>query len=762
MFMVAGPGCGKSMLMKYLVTVKLPELRWDHCYFFFSASGPAGYTISKALCAIVYQLYTNHSGFMSMFKHALAIQTVERWWRKAGPTIAYDVKILWSILTEVADKYYEATVCVLDAIDQALSDGLDLFMRAVNHYYADSRGTPNLRLIITARPYFDRAHGFKILIKNLKPSLYSIGSENFDHDTSLFIHSRAAELDISHTARNHLVDLLLKRQKESRTFLWVRLIFHYLEREPQYENAGPPQIDRLVKSLPKELDQMYEDMLKKTNNRKLARMVFHILMGAREPLQVSTLRTLLRFSSETFDSPEWGISQSDEIFERILGNLCSLLVMVTDSKVHFIHQTVNDFLLDERSVHDRPRDNLVLSFRRSFHPIDYNLLLSELCSSYLVHPDFNFECDPYVARHWLSHHRYGLYTLYHHPGPTDHPKIDSWPPTLTSIGPLDDFLARLEFSGVGKSRLLWHTHEGLSSAGRCDVASDSFWKWYTKSGFSSEQLRHEWYVWLILLLSETRCALVSGRLREVLALDEQSVPRLTCSGPSDSQHCPVALEFDCSSLENFKHLYKRYCQGDFESWHNAETGKAGSKKQTLSDLSSEQQAERVRQTSKRQGKYIEQSGFSAGGTPADLPDRHRQQRSSNPSLVSDTSSMMHHRVVESPEHERIPGAVPSGFPRRGAFTTSGTASQHQASIARAETVLYAGKVVTRVRALFDSDPSYTKPGELHFEANDVITVLGLADKGRWIGALRDQIGSFDPFRTEVLHYEEAAGEEFPA
>ena len=429
---------------------------------------------------------------MSIFKHALTIQIVERWWRQTGPSIAHDIKVLWSILTEVADNCTEVTACVLDGVDQALTEGMDFFMHNDNQLYTDSRETPKLRLIITRRPYFNRDHGFKVLIKNLRPSVYSIGSENVDQDTILLIHSRAAELELSDTARGHLVDLLLKRQKESRTFLWVRLIFHYLEREPQYENAGPPQVDRLWKSLPKELDQMNEDMLK-TTNRKLARMVFHILIGAREPLQLSTLRTLLSLSDDIDTLTMWGIGASDETFERILGNLCSLLVTVTDSKVHFIHPTVNDFLLDERSVHDRPRDKPVFSFRRSFHPIDSNLLLSDLCSSHLIDLDLTVECDPYVARHWLSHHRHGLYTVYHYPGPTHHPRNDwsiavpdirpcttgKWADTIGSL--TEGLSVRLEFPKF-YSFVDWNPSIDLlriqqRSNPHCDVACEEFRRW---------------------------------------------------------------------------------------------------------------------------------------------------------------------------------------------------------------------------------------------------------------------------------------------
>lgn len=64
LWVTANPGCGKSVLARYLVT-RLST----HCYFFFKDDSEKNRSASHALCALLHQLISNRR---STARHAIA------------------------------------------------------------------------------------------------------------------------------------------------------------------------------------------------------------------------------------------------------------------------------------------------------------------------------------------------------------------------------------------------------------------------------------------------------------------------------------------------------------------------------------------------------------------------------------------------------------------------------------------------------------------------------------------------------------------
>ncbi len=213
---------------------------------------------------------------MTVFQHAGAMQLLEEAWEKKGPSIVHDISYLWDLLTQIADAADDAILCVLDALNESGTDRADIVMRTVNHHFV-SKISLKLRLIIATRPYFDREYGFKTLIKNIPPCMNDIQRRNVEHDVFLIFQSRAAELELSRDNTQYPIRALLKRQGQSRTFLWLRIVFEYLENEPMLENASTAQIDSLVRFVPKELDEVYEKMLATSSNQRIAKSLFTLL-----------------------------------------------------------------------------------------------------------------------------------------------------------------------------------------------------------------------------------------------------------------------------------------------------------------------------------------------------------------------------------------------------------------------------------------------------------------------------------------------------
>lgn len=94
------------------------------------------------------------------------------------------------------------------------------------------------------------------------------------------------------------------------------------------------------------------------------------------------------------------------------------------------------------------------------------------------------------------------------------------------------------------------------------------------------------------------------------------------------------------------------------------------------------------------------------------------------------------------------GAGPSEESQAPAPSTSASTSQPQTTTSQAIPSGTAASTVSRVRALYDFQPS--EPGELQFRKGDIILVLESVYKDWWKGSLRGQTGIFPLNYVEKL------------
>ncbi len=116
----ADPGCGKSVLSKFLVDEGLPR---DPviCYFFFKDQDQN--TINQALCALLHQLFSHKP---PLIRHAMMP------FAKNGPGLCNITSVLWAILeAAIRDPEAGPVVIVLDALDECMeADFKDLLWRS--------------------------------------------------------------------------------------------------------------------------------------------------------------------------------------------------------------------------------------------------------------------------------------------------------------------------------------------------------------------------------------------------------------------------------------------------------------------------------------------------------------------------------------------------------------------------------------------------------------------------------------------------------
>ncbi|KAH7146908.1 hypothetical protein B0J13DRAFT_664627 [Dactylonectria estremocensis] len=117
----ADPGCGKSVLAKYLIDHGLPRST-TICYFFFK--GQDQNTVRQALCALLHQLFSQKP---SLIEHAMTQ------FRKDGQGLINSTESLWKILRN-AMKGPQAgpVIVVLVALDECAESEFADLMRNAN------------------------------------------------------------------------------------------------------------------------------------------------------------------------------------------------------------------------------------------------------------------------------------------------------------------------------------------------------------------------------------------------------------------------------------------------------------------------------------------------------------------------------------------------------------------------------------------------------------------------------------------------------
>src|SRR3984957_11190597 len=142
----ADPGCGKSVLAKYLVDSVLPttESRTT-CYFFFKDDFEDQRSIICALGCILQQLFIQ--------KRILLSEKIFEQIEMDGERFTNSFNELWDTIISVAeDKNAGEIICLFDAIDECEDGGRSQLMQALCKLYGT--GTDfNLKFLVTSRPY---------------------------------------------------------------------------------------------------------------------------------------------------------------------------------------------------------------------------------------------------------------------------------------------------------------------------------------------------------------------------------------------------------------------------------------------------------------------------------------------------------------------------------------------------------------------------------------------------------------------------------
>jgi hypothetical protein len=408
----ADPGCGKSVLAKYLIDDALPRSAII-CYFFFKDQDQN--TVRQALCALLHQLFSQKP---SLVKHAM------EQFGKDGSGLINSTNSLWTILRDaVKDPQAGPVIIVLDALDECAESEFDDLMRNVeSQLRSNQSGHSKLKYLLTSRPYEQIVSKFRCLLDDF-PRIRIPGeeeSETISREVNRVIQYRvgrlAREKGLSEKVKGHLADRLLKITH--RTYLWVYLVFHYLKTTDFMKTSKG--VESAIETLPKNVNQAYERILNKSKEDLMVRKVLAIILAASRPLTLSEMNVAVNIHSTSQSFHDIDLEEEEDDFKSRLRSWCGLFLSIHHGRIYFLHQTAREFLLAN------PPSSITISTElRWHHSITIHhahSVLAELCVRYL---DFfgsgaNSLADPapedshnvdshtflgYSARFWGLHFR---------------------------------------------------------------------------------------------------------------------------------------------------------------------------------------------------------------------------------------------------------------------------------------------------------------------------------------------------------------------
>ncbi|KAJ5949947.1 hypothetical protein N7454_001531 [Penicillium verhagenii] len=329
----ADPGCGKSVLARYLNDKVLPRSS-TICYFFFKDQDQN--TVRQALCALLHQLFSQRP---SLIEHAIEHLKTD------GPALIGSTIKLWTILEKALnDTQAGSVIIVLDALDECAESEFENLMRNLrrNSLQPDRGKT---RFLLTSRPYEQIIDEFRGLLQSF-PYIHIPGeeksheiSQEVSHVVKYRVEYLAKEKGLSEQVKSHLAKRLLK--VAHRTYLWVYLVFDYLKATIFKKTLKG--VDS-IPAMPANVNEAYEQILNKSKEQDMVRRALSIILAASRPLTISEMNIALNIHDTLKCIRDLDLEEKKDFTVR-LRTVCGLFVSIHHDKIYFLHQTAREFLL---------------------------------------------------------------------------------------------------------------------------------------------------------------------------------------------------------------------------------------------------------------------------------------------------------------------------------------------------------------------------------------------------------------------------------
>ena len=398
----ADPGCGKSVLSKYLVDEVLPKPRGRTvCYFFFKDDYDDQKTATSALASLLRQVL--------MAQPSLLPQSVLEKFEMDGRQLINSFRELWSILMSVSSNPQAGEIIfVIDALDECQDEDRNQLIEEVKtaHLNKDHK----VKFLMTSRPYGHIRSAFQSLERQ-SPTIHlnaedEVEVQKISQEIDLVIESRVREVADRKSLEPSERAFLLKQLTsiQHRTYLWVTLTMEFLEKIPGFTKGNVRRA--MGAEIPTSVNDAYSKILNQSPNHAKAKRLLHIILAAKRPLHVEELSVALAVQKlHQSDDEIQDEMEPVERFKATIRDLCGLLLVIIEEKVYLLHQTVKEFLVQDSS----PSDSIsaIHTWQHSLKPIESSKILAEVCIWVLfADPGTGHEIFlNYSVRYWMVHSR---------------------------------------------------------------------------------------------------------------------------------------------------------------------------------------------------------------------------------------------------------------------------------------------------------------------------------------------------------------------
>jgi ankyrin repeat protein len=411
LFVTADPGCGKSVLSRYLIDQILPDDGRTVCYFFFKDDFENQKSSTRAVCALLHQLFDSNRDLLT--NYILKNQAAR------GKMFVQSFPELWKTFISVA--IHQETVCILDALDECQDEDRTQLLDGIIGTRVSS-----LRFLLTSRPYDHIRREVSYRLENEISEIHLRGDSEetgnaIQTEIQHVVNSRTAAIAKAFRLKPDEHELMREQLNSvpNRTYLWITLVFDGLMKTKKSFITRKDIMD-LTKSLPQDINDAYEKILTKTGDRGKAVRLLHLVLGAMRPLSLFEMSAALAFNGQSWDED---IIPEDRI-EDTIRNLCGLFITVVGGRIYLLHQTAREFLdrdfagkkvaTSGKFLSSSKRDDAAVTvfptnaWQHSFDLRDSHSILAETCISCLQLKSVTDDLDDmrrYSAIYWVDHYR---------------------------------------------------------------------------------------------------------------------------------------------------------------------------------------------------------------------------------------------------------------------------------------------------------------------------------------------------------------------
>jgi ankyrin repeat protein len=287
---------------------------------------------------------------------------------------------------------------VFDALDECDPADLKILVDIMNDAFLKAPPEFKVKCLMTSRPYEQVSGEFAYLVERF-PQIRIPGEQ--ESETIRMEVERVVQVRVKNLAKKRKLSPKLQEHLESRlleashrTYLWVYLVFEYLEEEAFKRTARG--LDDVLRTLPNSVNDAYEKILSRSKEDDFVRKALAFIITAVRPLEVSELNVALHVEAEHTSNFDLDLEE-DEEFEQRLRDCCGLFLTINHGKVYLLHQTAREFLVKRLPTSDASdRDHIGSGGSENFRHRtwqnsivleDANLLVAEACVAFLRNLD---------------------------------------------------------------------------------------------------------------------------------------------------------------------------------------------------------------------------------------------------------------------------------------------------------------------------------------------------------------------------------------